>query len=174
MPGTGKTSTMVHAVKALLIRGASVLLTSYTNSAVDNLLLKLKSQVISISHLLDKHISGFFFFFFAVGGYVVGRYTNFFTIQSYLGPFLLLTTTADAALSILIFFLFFTFFIYFYVLSKFMVVRFTYFCSISCVNTNLGIPCIEFKPMQNIDFLRIGRHEVVHEEVRGHCFSGQI
>ncbi|KAK4410946.1 DNA replication ATP-dependent helicase/nuclease JHS1 [Sesamum angolense] len=45
MPGTGKTSTMVHAVKALLMRGASILLTSYTNSAVDNLLLKLKTQV---------------------------------------------------------------------------------------------------------------------------------
>ncbi|KAL0429394.1 UNVERIFIED_CONTAM: DNA replication ATP-dependent helicase/nuclease JHS1 [Sesamum radiatum] len=44
MPGTGKTSTMVHAVKALLMRGASILLTSYTNSAVDNLLLKLKTQ----------------------------------------------------------------------------------------------------------------------------------
>ncbi|CAB4299717.1 unnamed protein product [Prunus armeniaca] len=44
MPGTGKTSTMVHAVKALLIRGASILLTSYTNSAVDNLLVKLKAQ----------------------------------------------------------------------------------------------------------------------------------
>ncbi|XP_078162999.1 DNA replication ATP-dependent helicase/nuclease JHS1-like [Carex rostrata] len=44
MPGTGKTHTMAHAVKALLIRGASVLLTSYTNSAVDNLLLKLKSE----------------------------------------------------------------------------------------------------------------------------------
>ncbi|KAH7849649.1 hypothetical protein Vadar_020933 [Vaccinium darrowii] len=44
MPGTGKTSTMVHAVKALLMRGASILLTSYTNSAVDNLLLKLKAQ----------------------------------------------------------------------------------------------------------------------------------
>ncbi|XP_062097786.1 DNA replication ATP-dependent helicase/nuclease JHS1 [Humulus lupulus] len=44
MPGTGKTSTMVHAVKALLIRGASILLTSYTNSAVDNLLIKLKTQ----------------------------------------------------------------------------------------------------------------------------------
>ncbi|XP_061997380.1 DNA replication ATP-dependent helicase/nuclease JHS1 [Rosa rugosa] len=67
MPGTGKTSTMVHAVKALLMRGASILLTSYTNSAVDNLLIKLKAQ--------------------------------------------------------------------------------------------------------NIDFVRIGRHEVVHEEVRGHCFS---
>ncbi|KAK9202628.1 hypothetical protein WN944_017840 [Citrus x changshan-huyou] len=50
MPGTGKTSTMVHAVKALLMRGASILLTSYTNSAVDNLLIKLKSQVISILH----------------------------------------------------------------------------------------------------------------------------
>ncbi|KAJ4727342.1 DNA replication ATP-dependent helicase Dna2 [Melia azedarach] len=44
MPGTGKTSTMVHAVKALLMRGASILLTSYTNSAVDNLLLKLNAQ----------------------------------------------------------------------------------------------------------------------------------
>ncbi|XP_027113474.2 DNA replication ATP-dependent helicase/nuclease JHS1-like [Coffea arabica] len=44
MPGTGKTSTMVHAVKALLLRGASILLTSYTNSAVDNLLIMLKAQ----------------------------------------------------------------------------------------------------------------------------------
>ncbi|KAL9245210.1 hypothetical protein vseg_018886 [Gypsophila vaccaria] len=44
MPGTGKTSTMVYAVKALLMRGASILLTSYTNSAVDNLLIKLKAQ----------------------------------------------------------------------------------------------------------------------------------
>ncbi|KAK2413783.1 DNA replication helicase [Trifolium repens] len=44
MPGTGKTSTMVHAVKALLIRGTSILLTAYTNSAVDNLLIKLKAQ----------------------------------------------------------------------------------------------------------------------------------
>ncbi|KAK7401394.1 hypothetical protein VNO78_12831 [Psophocarpus tetragonolobus] len=44
MPGTGKTSTLVHAVKALLIRGTSILLTAYTNSAVDNLLVKLKAQ----------------------------------------------------------------------------------------------------------------------------------
>ncbi|XP_020085618.1 DNA replication ATP-dependent helicase/nuclease DNA2 isoform X2 [Ananas comosus] len=44
MPGTGKTFTMVHAVKALLIRGASILITSYTNAAIDNLLIKLKSQ----------------------------------------------------------------------------------------------------------------------------------
>ncbi|KAJ6319289.1 hypothetical protein OIU78_014832 [Salix suchowensis] len=44
MPGTGKTSTLVHAVKAMLMRGASILLTSYTNSAIDNLLIKLKAQ----------------------------------------------------------------------------------------------------------------------------------
>lgn len=50
MPGTGKTSTLVHAVKALLLRGTSILLTSYTNSAVDNLLIKLKAQVIIILH----------------------------------------------------------------------------------------------------------------------------
>ncbi|GAB4860615.1 hypothetical protein Ancab_035775 [Ancistrocladus abbreviatus] len=45
MLGTGKTSTMVYAVKALLLRGASILLTSYTNTAVDNLLIKLKAEV---------------------------------------------------------------------------------------------------------------------------------
>ncbi|RYR04969.1 hypothetical protein Ahy_B06g084783 isoform B [Arachis hypogaea] len=44
MPGTGKTSTLVHAVKALLERDSSILLTAYTNSAVDNLLMKLKAQ----------------------------------------------------------------------------------------------------------------------------------
>ncbi|WCJ23084.1 DNA replication ATP-dependent helicase/nuclease JHS1 [Euphorbia peplus] len=44
MPGTGKTSTIVHAVRALLMRGASIMLTSFTNSAVDNLLIKLKAQ----------------------------------------------------------------------------------------------------------------------------------
>ncbi|CAK7349266.1 unnamed protein product [Dovyalis caffra] len=51
MPGTGKTSTLVHAVKAMLMRGASILLTSYTNSAVDNLLIKLKAQVQGIDFL---------------------------------------------------------------------------------------------------------------------------
>eukprot|EP00904_Undaria_pinnatifida_P014250 jgi/Undpi1/9956/HiC_scaffold_28.g12410.m1 len=41
MPGTGKTWTIAFAVRVLLARGASVLITSYTHSAVDNLLLKL-------------------------------------------------------------------------------------------------------------------------------------
>ncbi|KAM0849694.1 hypothetical protein ACQ4PT_053562 [Festuca glaucescens] len=45
MPGTGKTYTMVHAVKSLLMRGESILLTSYTNSAIDNLLMKLKAEI---------------------------------------------------------------------------------------------------------------------------------
>ncbi|CAN0223585.1 unnamed protein product, partial [Discosporangium mesarthrocarpum] len=41
MPGTGKTWTMAFTVRVLLARGASVLVTSYTHSAVDSLLLKL-------------------------------------------------------------------------------------------------------------------------------------
>jgi hypothetical protein len=39
--GTGKTSTIVHAIQALAASGASVLVSAYTNSAVDNILLKL-------------------------------------------------------------------------------------------------------------------------------------
>lgn len=56
MPGTGKTSTMVHAVKALLIRGTSILLTAYTNSAVDNLLVKLKAQVFIYAYSILNHL----------------------------------------------------------------------------------------------------------------------
>ncbi|KAK7088075.1 hypothetical protein V1264_022042 [Littorina saxatilis] len=43
-PGTGKTSTIVALVKILRELGQSVLLTSYTHSAVDNILLKLKKD----------------------------------------------------------------------------------------------------------------------------------
>ncbi|CAL8464813.1 g4348 [Coccomyxa elongata] len=41
MPGTGKTSTIVAAVKRLVAQGSSVLIMAYTNSAVDNVLGKL-------------------------------------------------------------------------------------------------------------------------------------
>ena len=41
MPGTGKSATMVAVVKGLVAGGAKVLVTSHTNSAVDNVLLKL-------------------------------------------------------------------------------------------------------------------------------------
>ena len=43
MPGTGKTSMIVEAVRALAARGRRVLVSSYTNSAVDNILLKLEA-----------------------------------------------------------------------------------------------------------------------------------
>ncbi|XP_059175966.1 DNA replication ATP-dependent helicase/nuclease DNA2-like [Physella acuta] len=43
-PGTGKTSTIVALVKILQQLGLSVLLTSYTHSAVDNILMKLKED----------------------------------------------------------------------------------------------------------------------------------
>lgn len=42
MPGTGKTTTICSLVRILHACGFSVLLTSYTHSAVDNILLKLK------------------------------------------------------------------------------------------------------------------------------------
>lgn len=41
MPGTGKTTTIVEIIVALAKRGKSVLLTSYTHSAVDTILVKL-------------------------------------------------------------------------------------------------------------------------------------
>lgn len=42
MPGTGKTTTISHIIRSLVLRKKSVLLASYTHTAVDNILLKLK------------------------------------------------------------------------------------------------------------------------------------
>lgn len=42
MPGTGKTTTIAHIIRALLAEDKSILLTSYTHTAVDNILLKIK------------------------------------------------------------------------------------------------------------------------------------
>lgn len=44
MPGTGKTTTIAHIIRALIAQKKSVLLTSYTHTAVDNILLKLKKD----------------------------------------------------------------------------------------------------------------------------------
>ena len=51
MPGTGKTTTIAHIIRALVARGKSVLLTSYTHTAVDNILLKLRDSDISVLRL---------------------------------------------------------------------------------------------------------------------------
>ncbi|KAI4598312.1 Tripartite DNA replication factor [Pestalotiopsis sp. 9143b] len=51
MPGTGKTTTIAHIIRALVCQGKSVLLTSYTHSAVDNILLKLQKDRIPILRL---------------------------------------------------------------------------------------------------------------------------
>ena len=51
MPGTGKTTTIAHIIRALVAQGKSVLLTSYTHTAVDNILLKLKHDNIGIFRL---------------------------------------------------------------------------------------------------------------------------
>ncbi|KAG8533249.1 uncharacterized protein KY384_002032 [Bacidia gigantensis] len=51
MPGTGKTTTIAHIIRALVARGKSVLLTSYTHTAVDNILLKLRKDNVGIFRL---------------------------------------------------------------------------------------------------------------------------
>ncbi|KAL9081285.1 MAG: hypothetical protein Q9157_000140 [Trypethelium eluteriae] len=51
MPGTGKTTTIAHIIRALVAKGKSVLLTSYTHTAVDNILLKIRDDNINILRL---------------------------------------------------------------------------------------------------------------------------
>ncbi|KAH7338153.1 AAA domain-containing protein [Rhizoctonia solani] len=56
MPGTGKTTMVVELIKELVRRGKSVLLTSYTHSAVDTILLKLLEVEFDVLRLgnIDK------------------------------------------------------------------------------------------------------------------------
>ncbi|BGP19447.1 hypothetical protein JCM10213_006267 [Rhodosporidiobolus nylandii] len=54
MPGTGKTTTIAEVLKAFAKAGKSVLLTSYTHSAVDNILLKVKDSGLSILRLGNR------------------------------------------------------------------------------------------------------------------------
>ncbi|PBK88865.1 Dna2-domain-containing protein [Armillaria gallica] len=51
MPGTGKTTIVASIIKTVVAMGKTVLLTSYTHSAVDNILLKLKDADFSILRL---------------------------------------------------------------------------------------------------------------------------
>ncbi|CAO2650600.1 Nn.00g018920.m01.CDS01 [Neocucurbitaria sp. VM-36] len=51
MPGTGKTTTIAHIIRTLVAKGKSVLLTSYTHTAVDNILLKIRDDQIGILRL---------------------------------------------------------------------------------------------------------------------------
>lgn len=51
MPGTGKTTTIAQIIRSLVNAGKSVLLTSYTHSAVDTIILKLAGHNIKILRL---------------------------------------------------------------------------------------------------------------------------
>lgn len=51
MPGTGKTTTIAEIIMALVKRGKSVLLTSYTHSAVDTILMKLVNEDVPMLRL---------------------------------------------------------------------------------------------------------------------------
>jgi DNA replication ATP-dependent helicase Dna2 len=56
MPGTGKTTTIAEIIKALVERGKTVLLASYTHSAVDTILTKLLNAEFGVLRLgnIDK------------------------------------------------------------------------------------------------------------------------
>ncbi|PJF16535.1 hypothetical protein PSACC_03651 [Paramicrosporidium saccamoebae] len=51
MPGTGKTTTLVALVRTLISQGAKILISSYTHSAVDNLLTKIRATGVSVLRL---------------------------------------------------------------------------------------------------------------------------
>jgi len=55
MPGTGKTSTVVILIRLLVLMGRTVLVTSHTHSAVDNLLLLLHKNGIDFLRLGSKN-----------------------------------------------------------------------------------------------------------------------
>ncbi|AET40313.1 bifunctional ATP-dependent DNA helicase/ssDNA endodeoxyribonuclease DNA2 Ecym_5575 [Eremothecium cymbalariae DBVPG len=58
MPGTGKTTVVAELIKILTKNGKSVLLASYTHSAVDNILLKLldaEVRMIRLGHIHKLH-----------------------------------------------------------------------------------------------------------------------
>jgi DNA replication ATP-dependent helicase Dna2 len=48
MPGTGKTTTIAQIIRILVEQGKSILLTSYTHTAVDNVLSKVKESGIEV------------------------------------------------------------------------------------------------------------------------------
>ena len=56
MPGTGKTTVIAQLIKVLVAQRKSVLLTSYTNSAVDNILLKLKDLILNFKNWLPQRV----------------------------------------------------------------------------------------------------------------------
>ncbi|KAI7853480.1 DNA replication factor Dna2-domain-containing protein, partial [Circinella umbellata] len=51
MPGTGKTTTTAHIIKTLVERGKSVLLTAYTHTALDNVLIKVRNSGVDVLRL---------------------------------------------------------------------------------------------------------------------------
>lgn len=51
LPGTGKTQTLVALIQLLIMMKKSILITSHTNSAVDNILLRLKDRNIKFMRL---------------------------------------------------------------------------------------------------------------------------
>lgn len=54
MPGTGKTTTIAATIKGLLYLKKRILVTAYTNNALDNVLIKLKELGVAFSRIVSK------------------------------------------------------------------------------------------------------------------------
>lgn len=74
MPGTGKTTVIAEIIKLLVAAGKTVLLASYTHSAVDNILLKLMSTDLSIVRLGVRH---------RIAPRILKYYPNYDSIKTY-------------------------------------------------------------------------------------------
>ena len=63
-PGTGKTTTIASIIASLINMDKKILFTSFTNSAVDNLLIKIVEDVCFNLFLLDFDIEKLLYFLF--------------------------------------------------------------------------------------------------------------
>nr|POE47340.1 dna replication atp-dependent helicase/nuclease dna2 [Quercus suber] len=66
MPGTGKTTTIAHIIHALLAENQTIMLTSFTHTAVDNILLKIRNIApsnsilrLGVSTKIDPEVQAF-------------------------------------------------------------------------------------------------------------------
>ena len=55
MPGTGKTATIAFLVRCLVALGQSVLVTAYTHTAVDSVLLKVRVRLCTFGTCIHSH-----------------------------------------------------------------------------------------------------------------------
>lgn len=91
MPGTGKTTVIAELIQFLMLKGKTILLASYTHSAVDNILIKMKDlglrSIVRIGHpsRVHKDIQEF-----VIAPSKISNYSDF--AEAYMEPLVFATT----------------------------------------------------------------------------------